>query len=498
MCGIAGSYPEPRPQEVGQIMEAMEHRGPDGQGMVELETACFGHVRLAVLDLEGGHQPMRLEDAVLTFNGEIYNYRQLAEELLPNVALKTHSDTEVVLHLLKRYGPQIIQRFDGMFAFAYLCRGDLILARDPLGIKALYTAQRDGVTYFASEIKALAPITDQVQEFPAGCYYQPGQGYQNFFPLESLLQGRKIPQNPLDSLPAIRQVTRQAVHKRMLADVPVGVSLSGGVDSSVIALLARETREDLKTFAVGVEGSRDLPAARKVAKGLKTRHYEYVYSLAEIESILPDVIRSLETFDAPLVRSSVANYFLARLTRQHVKVFLTGEGADEIYAGYEYLAQLKQPQALQKELINITLSLHNTNLQRGDRLSMRFGLEARIPFLDLESVLYGLSLPPEWKLQSAQKPSKWLMRQAFTGLLPDDILWRPKAKFSKGAGSSELLTRKVEAEIGDSEFGKEKTRLHKQWGVKLRNKEELYYYKILRQFYPDHWTLPGMGRSRSL
>lgn len=498
MCGIAGSYPVPKPEQVEDMLDKFEHRGPDGRGMDELEQACLGHVRLAVLDIAGGSQPMQVEDASLTFNGEIYNYRQLAKEYLPDVALQTHSDTEVVLHLLKRYGPEIIRKFDGMFAFAYIRNGDLLLARDPLGIKPLYLGKHKNVTYFASEIKALAPVTGQVQEFPAGMIYQTGQGFKQYFSLSTLLRNRQIPSSPIDAFPVIRQVTRQAVQKRMMADVPVGVSLSGGLDSSIIALMAREFNENLNTFAVGVEGSQDLPAARKMAKWLHTRHHEYVYTLAEMKAVLPEVIQSLETFDAPLVRSSIANYFLARLVSQHVKVFLTGEGADELYGGYDYMAKFTRPDDLQNEMINVTLALHNTNLQRGDRLSMLFGVEARIPFLDIESVLYGLSLPAEWKLHSPQRPSKWLLRQAYSGLLPDEITWRPKAKFSKGAGSSELLVKVIETEISDSEFQKEQQRLQNEWNVKLLNKEEYYYYTILHQFYPDDWVLPGMGRSRSL
>jgi asparagine synthase (glutamine-hydrolysing) len=212
---------------------------------------------------------------------------------------------------------------------------------------------------------------------------------------------------------------------------------------------------------------------------------------------LPEVLYYLETFDPALVRSAIPNYFLAKLASQHVKVFLTGEGADEIYAGYEYLVDFTDSTALQNEMIEITESLHNTNLQRADRMSMAFGLEARVPFLDVKSVSVALSFPPAWKLHNGRVP-KHLLRQAFINDLPENIVNRPKQKFSKGAGSSDLIAEIANREISDSEFASEGRRLKNDWKYLLKNKEALYYYKTIREHYEDFFLFNTMGHSRSL
>jgi len=212
---------------------------------------------------------------------------------------------------------------------------------------------------------------------------------------------------------------------------------------------------------------------------------------------LPNVLYHLESFDPALVRSSIPNYFLAKLASQHVKVILTGEGADEVFAGYDYLSRYSSPDELQNEMVYITNALHNTNLQRADRMSMAFGLEARVPFLDVESVSFGLGIPADWKLHEGRVP-KQLLRQSFVEDLPEQIVNRPKAKFSKGAGSSELIAQQAVEKISDSEFNVERDRLKKDWDYNLQNKEALYYYRTLQEFYDDEWILPTMGNSRSL
>jgi len=214
--------------------------------------------------------------------------------------------------------------------------------------------------------------------------------------------------------------------------------------------------------------------------------------------VLPNVVYYLESFDPALVRSAIPNYMLAEMASDYVKVMLTGEGADELYAGYSYLQRFEKPDDLQKELVYITEALHNTNLQRGDRMSMAHGLEARVPFLDVESVSMALSLPSEWKLHDDDRPAKSLLRRAFEGHLPDEIVYRPKMKFSKGAGSSDILAERADEKVSDGEFRKEKERLQRDWDYALPNKEALLYYKMLRENYQDEWIMPSMGRSRSL
>lgn len=497
MCGIAGVFQEPARQSVEKMVENILHRGPDGHGVLGVPNGTFGHTRLAILDVEGGHQPMDYRETSIVFNGEIYNYRELKRKYLSNLRVKTHSDTEVIIHLYRRMGPKCVKLLDGMFAFAIQHNGEMFMARDPLGIKPLYYGKSaDGKKfYFASEIKALMGQVGRIKEFPAGHWYHSRLGWHKYYQLEKTIRPFRGTQD--DAIPKIKSTLRSAVYKRLLADVPVGVSLSGGLDSSIVTALAREETENLHSFAVGVDGSPDLEAARQMSRHLETVHHEYVYDTQDMVEALPNVLYHLESFDPALVRSAIPNYFLAKLASEHVKVILTGEGADEVYAGYDYLARYETPDELQDEMLHITNALHNTNLQRADRMSMAFGLEARVPFLDVKSVSLAMGIPPGWKIHNASVP-KHLLRRSFADDLPQKIVNRPKAKFSKGAGSSELIAQEAVEKITDQEFISERERLKKDWDYRLQNKEALYYYRILREFYDDEWILPTMGNSRSL
>jgi asparagine synthase (glutamine-hydrolysing) len=473
------------------------HRGPDGHGVLDVPDGTLGHTRLAILDVAGGHQPMSYKDTFIAFNGEIYNYRELKQRHLPNLQLKTHSDTEVLIHLYRKLGPDFVKLLDGMFAFVIHHRGEFLMARDPLGIKPLYysSSPDDQFLYFASELKALNGHARTIHEFPAGYWHHSEKGWHRYYNIHDTIQ--PFDGTETDALSLIRSTLHEAVQKRMLADVPVGVSLSGGLDSSIVSRLACEGTEQLHSFVVGVEGSEDLAASWQVSEVLHTQHHQFVYTEADMVQALPEVLYYLETFDPALVRSAIPNYFLAKLASQHVKVFLTGEGADEVYAGYEYLSDFSNPEALQSEMIEITEALHNTNLQRADRMSMAFGLEARVPFLDVESVALALGFPPAWKLHNGRAP-KHLLRQAFVDDLPENIVNRPKQKFSKGAGSSDLLAELAERKISDREFTSESERLKKDWDYTLQNKEALYYYKTICEHYNDAFLFRTMGHSRSL
>jgi len=494
MCGIAGVFYNQRHAEVQAMLHKLQHRGPDGEGIQDLSFGTLGHRRLAIIDVDGGHQPMSVEGAWIVFNGEIYNYHELAEEHLEGQSLTTHSDTEVLLRLYLKYGPDCVQYLRGMFALAIMKDDELFMARDPLGIKPLYCGNGKDGFCFASEIKALVVATADVFEFPPGHWYHSHKGWKAYY---------EILPTPLpltteeEAIESIRQITKEAVRLRMIADVPVGISLSGGLDSSIIAMLAGQETKHLHSFAVGMLDSEDLIAARKMAKILGTQHHERVFTQEDMLAALPNVIYHLESFDPALVRSAIPNYFLAGLASQYVKVILTGEGADEIYAGYDYLSSYQEPQELQEEMVSIIAALHNTNLQRADHIPMAFGLEARVPFLDVESVALGLSLPPEWKFHR-DRPAKYLLRQAFAADLPEEIVNRPKQKFSVGAGSSSVIAQVAEREITDMEFQTEMGRLLARWDYELPNKEALYYYRILRHDFEDRWVFQTMGQSRSL
>ena len=499
MCGIAGAYESNSHQVVNEMVMQIKHRGPDGDGVMPTDTATLGHTRLAIVDVAGGHQPLQKGEAWIAFNGEIYNYMDLRSKRLPGTQFKTRTDTETVLQLYQKFGPKCVEMLNGMFAFAISWKGDLFLARDPLGIKPLYYGKKDGSLHFASEVKALSQVTDDIREFPAGHWFHSRKGWQKYYSLEDSLQDQ-LPdiQSEADALNAIRDSLHAAVQKRLMSDVPLGTSLSGGLDSSIIAMIASQDTPGLHSFVVGVEGGEDLEAARLVADTLGTNHHEYIYTEQDMLKVLPDVVYYLESFDPALVRSAIPNFMLADMASDYVKVMLTGEGADELYAGYSYLQRFEKANDLQEELVYITEALHNTNLQRGDRMSMAHGLEARVPFLDVDSVSMALSLPPVWKLQQDGRPAKDLLRRAYLGYLPDEIVYRPKMKFSKGAGSSDILAERAKEEVSEEDFKAEKERLKDEWSYNLQNKEALLYYRMLREHYQDEWIMPNMGRSRSL
>lgn len=495
MCGITGSYPGKNQDTTELMMKGILHRGPDGNGIYNSGCGVIGHTRLAIIDPEKGQQPLRVDGAAISFNGEIYNFRALAEKHLQGTALTTHSDTEVVLRLFLAMGPSSIPLLDGMFAFAVLHNGQFFAARDPFGIKPLYYGYHEGDMHFSSEIQSLAAVCASITEFPAGHWYDSRSGWHQYFSLkDSILP---FAGTEAEAVVRIREHTEESVRKRLLSDVPLGVSLSGGLDSSIVTVCAKAFSEKLDTFAVGMEGGGDLEAARLVAKFAGTVHHEKVYTEKDMLAVLSQTVAALESFDPALVRSAIPNWFLADLTSKHVKVMLTGEGADELFAGYDYLSGYKDPDALQNEMISITEALHNANLQRADRLSMAFGLEARVPFLDEANAAFTLGLPPEWKLHAGRTP-KHLLRKAFEGLLPRRIIERPKMKFSAGAGSSRIFAELAEEQVSDADFIAEGNRLKKEWNYRISGKEALYYYRILHERIKDETLFPVMATSRSL
>lgn len=497
MCGIAGSYPVEDAEVITKSLSMLLHRGPDAHRLAETTRGTLAHARLAILDVAAGHQPMRDGERWIAFNGEIYNYRSLRRGL-PG-PLRTDSDTEVILKLYATHGPACVMALDGMFAFALLDRGQLFLARDPLGIKPLYYGLHNQRLYFASEAKALAWFSQDVHEFPPGHWWHSQYGLHRYYHLEALAPAASpaSPTPKADDLARVQEAVRAAVHKRLIADtsVPVGVCLSGGLDSSIVSALAREAKDDLDTFAVGTPTSEDLAVSAAVAGCLGCHHHTYAYSFAEMLDALPEVIYHLESFDAALVRSAIPNYFLARLASDYVKVILTGEGADELFAGYDYLAPIVDPLALHQELQAITGSLHNTNLQRADRMTMAHSIEGRVPFLDIGLVRLAFTLPARWKLRRPGWIEKELLRRAFSGLLPEEVTRRHKAKFSAGAGSARLMAEYANDTISDGEYLAER-QVSEQ--VVLRSKEELLYYRIFRSIFGDQIDLEAVGRTRSV
>ena len=494
MCGIAGVVGSSGyPGAVERIIGRLEHRGPDEHGIYRTAEATFAHARLSIIDVEDGRQPIFNEDrsACIVFNGEIYNHQKLRSRLVCPHEFTTNTDTEVILHLYEEMGDSCIQLLDGMFALAiYDEDRGLLLARDPLGIKPLYISHSDGALFFASEIKGLMDMVPDFEEFPAGHCYQSETGLTRSFVMP---RPHAVTMTQQEAKDGVRDYLETAVEKRLMSDVPLGTFLSGGLDSSIITAITAARAPGLKTFLVGTEDSEDREYAQLAAAHLGTDHHEFIYGADDMIKALPSVIYYLESYDASLVRSAIPNFFLARLASEHVKVVLSGEGADEIFSGYHYLKELSLRE-LHGELVEITEELHNTNLQRCDRMTMAHGIEGRVPFLDIDLVRFAFSIPIELKL-GPDDTEKWILREAFRGVLPNEIIDRRKSKFSEGAGSMDVLADIAESEISDDEFERSAVLPN---GRVLRNKEELKYYRIFRGFYPMEAATDTVGLSRSL
>lgn len=477
------------------MLDRMTHRGPDGEGTARVGSAWLGHRRLAIADLEAGGQPLHDPDHGLWLvgDGEVYNHLRLRAELAERGhEFRTRSDHETVLRLLAVDGPDALARLWGMYAF--VAAGDdgrFMAARDPIGIAPLYWVRDADTVVFASELKAFDPDRrDRVEPFPPGHRWTPEAGLERFRELpprrspavvELLRETAEAEEPPPEVLAAIRDTLVRAVERCLRAEVPVGTLLSGGLDSSIVtAIAARIARREgwrLSTFSVGLGDSEDLAAARRLAAELGTAHYERIYTEDELIDWVPEVIGVIESFDPQLVHSSVPNLLVAKLASRHVKAVLIGEGADELYAGYAHYGEIASHDELHDALVETIEGLHAGGLQRVDRVAGANGLEARIPFLDFDVVELGLALPARWKLSHEDRAEKWLLRTAFEGWLPDDILWRTKAQFGEGTGARDVLRDHYGGLVDEEEFERERTVIDPP----LRTREELAYYRIFQR-----------------
>lgn len=487
MCGIAGIIGAEDPMLVTRMLEVLRHRGPDDIGIYTDDGFTLGQTRLSIIDVTGGHQPIEGDrgTSCIAVNGEIYNYRMLARSLEGH-EFSTAADSEVALHLYEDLGAEMPTQLDGMFALAVYRDGEVLLARDPLGIKPLYYAIEGEVVYFASEMKALFQATDQVRVFPPGTLYVHGKGFQRFWRLPQAVPDEAVSAEAAGT--RIRELLGRAVEKRLMADVPLGTFLSGGVDSTIVTALVSRSLPRVMTFATGMEGSPDLDFSQRASEHLGTDHHLAVFDEDDVLDHLSRVVYHLESLDAALLRSAIPTYFVSQLARRHVKVALLGEGSDELFAGYRYLRELPGP-ALHRELLRITAELHHLNLQRADRMTMAHSLEGRVPFLDKEMAGYALGLPTSLKLREEEK---WILREAFRELLPDFLLHRSKMKFAEGTGSSLVVKEAAERELSDAEFER-LVSAHPR--VPLRTKEEAYLFKIFREFFPQESALQAVGRT---
>jgi asparagine synthase (glutamine-hydrolysing) len=446
MCGFVCLWRTGDAALARRMIEKIAHRGPDELQVVELPgvPAVMAHCRLAIIGPEAGTQPIVRGEHVLIANGEIYNYADLRAALGAE-RFATQSDSETILHLFGTSAPRWIARLDGMFAFVLATAERVIAARDPLGIKPLYLARLGGGLAFASELKALDGLgLSAVEAIAPGTLFDSTDGVRRWF---------RMPHGAAELEPGaavepiwreLRRVLEEAVTKWLVADVEVGGFLSGGLDSSIIAALAaRLAKRPFKTFAVGVPGSADLLAARRVAAHIGSEHRELAFTAADLAEVLPHVVYHLESADVDLVRSALPTHFATTLARRHVKAVLTGEGADELFAGYAYHhAYASRPRALADEITRSLGTMHNINLQRVDRITMAQGLEARTPFLDRDLIAFAQSIPATLKIKAGPGGAtieKWILRKACEDLLPPELIWRRKAQFDEGSGTVAAL-----------------------------------------------------------
>jgi len=486
MCGIAGIWGKYDEDTVREMMRRLAHRGPDAQGILREpeRPAVLGHRRLAIMDLAGGDQPIRSEEGnrAIVANGEIYNFALLRSQMKDRYRFQTQSDSEAALALYAERGTACADDLDGMFAFAISDGDDLFVARDPIGIKPLYFGRRNGDLLFASEIKALIGLAEDVREFPPGSWFHSKIGTRAYYEVPDRTPVLRTVE---EHVALVRETLERSVTKRLMSDVPIGAFLSGGLDSSIIAALVRPYVDELYTFSVGIEGCRDLEAARTVARHLDTVHHEHILKPEEIAASLPDILFHLESFDQDLVRSAIPCYFTARLASQEVKVILTGEGADELFAGYRYYRDYEDPPLLQRELRRSVRSLHNINLQRVDRMTMAHSIEGRVPFLDVEMIEVAQTIPSELKLKKNGGPrrvEKWVLRKVCEDLLPAEIVWRDKEQFDEGSGTVDLLAEAIGRWMPVAE-ARQYSRYHPI--ARLRSPEECLYHKLLCEAYTD-------------
>lgn len=516
MCGILAIFgldstrvnqPELRSQALAMVKK-IRHRGPDWSGIYSDERAIILHERLSIVDVEHGAQPLidRLNSNVLAVNGEIYNHKELRQTLNDAHDFQTASDCEVLLYLYAENHPKdFLNRLNGIFAFVLYDpkRNTFLIARDPIGVNPLYVGwDRYGNLYAASEMKALAGVCERIREFPPGHYFlghEEEKGFQRYYQ-PTWAEAGFLPSEPFDSV-RLRTALESAVHRQLMCDVPYGVLISGGVDSSIVAAVAakfssKRVEEDdrvaawwprLHSFAIGLEGAPDPISARIVADHIGSVHHNIRFTVQEGLDALSDVIFHLETFDVTTIRASTPMYLLMRKVRaMGIKMILSGEGADEIFGGYLYFHKAPSGRELHEETVRKIQKLYLYDCARANKACAAWGVEARVPFLDREFLDVAMMLDPEAKLPRNAAHScpieKWPLRKAFEGYIPDQILWRQKEQFSDGVGYGWINALKAiaEREITDGMMRGAPER----FPVKTPTTKEAYFY---RQIFESHF-----------
>ncbi len=507
MCGIVAVFEirqnsEDLRQQTLEMSKKQRHRGPDWSGIFCGENTILAHERLSIVDPQSGGQPLYSKDGnlVLAVNGEIYNHQEIRKELEDKYEFQTKSDCEVILALYQEKGVDFIEDLNGIFAFALYDKANdtYLIARDHMGIIPLYQGwDKSGNYYVASELKALEGVCNKIEVFLPGHYrYSKDNGMKQWY-IRDWSDYENVKDNDA-SIKELRKALEDAVERQLMSDVPYGVLLSGGLDSSVISAIAKKFagrrveskgRKDawwpqLHSFSVGLEGSPDLKHARDVADFIGTVHHEIVFTIQEGLDAIRDVIYHLETYDVTTIRASTPMYLMARVIKSMgVKMVLSGEGADEIFGGYLYFHKAPNPEEFHKETVRKLDKLHLYDCNRANKSLAAWGVEGRVPFLDKEFMDVAMRLNPKDKM-CKDGIEKWIVRKAFEDYLPASVAWRQKEQFSDGVGYSWIDTLKevVQQEVTDEMMERSAFRFPVNPPL---NKEEYHYRTIFEEHFPS-------------
>ena len=508
MCGIAGilnikvQTKELRDKAL-KMAQKIRHRGPDWSGIYVGGSAILAHERLSIVDPQSGGQPLYSPDRkqVLAVNGEIYNHRDIRAKYAGKYNFQTGSDCEVILALYKDKGIHFLEDISGIFAFVLYDeeKDEFLIARDPIGVIPLYIGKdKEGKIYFGSELKALEGFCDEYEVFLPGHYFYSKEGKMKRWYSRDWTEYETVKENDAQTKD-VKVALEEAVHRQLMSDVPYGVLLSGGLDSSVISAIAKKYAAkrietdgasdawwpQLHSFAVGLKGAPDLIKAREVAQYIGTIHHEINYTIQEGLDAIRDVIYFIETYDVTTVRASTPMYLLARVIKSMgIKMVLSGEGADEVFGGYLYFHKAPTPQAFHEETVRKLSKLYLYDCLRANKSLAAWGVEGRVPFLDKEFLDVAMRLNPATKMCPGKEIEKKVVREAFADMLPESVAWRQKEQFSDGVGYSWIDTLKAvtAAAVSDEQMRKASERFPVNTPM---NKEEYYYRTIFEEHFPS-------------
>lgn len=508
MCGFVGAFDLTQDliglrSQVLKMAKRIRHRGPDWSGIYCGEKAILVHERLSIVDIKSGGQPLYNKDKslVLAVNGEIYNHQNIRNRFKGKYEFQSNSDCEVLLALYQEKGVNLFDELNGIYAFALydIENNSYLIGRDHMGIIPLYMGYDDfGQFYVASELKALEGICPNIKEFPAGYYYDSRDGELKQWYKRDWMEYDNVQDNNTD-LEVLKKGLEDAVHRQLMSDVPYGVLLSGGLDSSIISAVAKkfaarriennnETEAwwpQLHSFAIGLKDAPDLIAAQKVADYIGTVHHEIHFTVEEAMDALSDVIYHIETYDVTTVRASTPMYLLARFIKSMgVKMVLSGEGSDEIFGGYLYFHKAPNAKALHEETVRKLDKLHLYDCLRANKTLAAWGVEGRVPFLDKEFMDIAMRMNPQDKLCGNGKIEKYALRKAFEGYLPESVTWRQKEQFSDGVGYNwiDTLREVASKKVTDKQMEKAAERFPINPPM---SKEEYWYRTMFEEHFPS-------------